>query len=137
MRIAPSALASFGGRGIFTFGSFKKPPGTPSLATATLIPCPSAFLRPADASEADSEFTSRPNAGPMKAGPVMAAHAHRMARPIETLVFMLVVRSDVSELVLCVNADRVDGHGTAIAIVRRVGDPLIIQAGVGVSKDRE
>src|SRR5882672_5998901 len=111
MRIAPSALASFGGRGIFTFGSFKKPPGTPSLATATLIPCPSAFLRPADASEADSEFTSRPNAGP-----VMAAHAHRMARPIETLVFMLVVRSDVSELVLCVNADRVDGHGTAIAI---------------------
>src|SRR5882724_6867393 len=119
MRNAPSALASFGGRGIFTFGSFKKPPGAPSLATATLIPWPSAFLRPADASEVDSEFKSRPNAGPIKAGPVKAAHAHRMA-PIEMFVFMLVVPSDVSELVLCVNADRVDGHGTAIAIVPRV-----------------
>src|ERR1700680_148516 len=89
---APSALASFGGDGIFTFGSFKKPPGTPSLATATSIPWPSAFLRPADASEADSEFTSRPNALPMKDGPVKAAHAHRAARTValEMFVFMSV-----------------------------------------------
>src|SRR5450631_1106836 len=92
MRSAPSALAIFGGRGIFTFGLFKKPPGTPSLATATSIPWPSAFLRPADASEVDSEFTSRPNASRMKAGPLNAAHAHRMARlrPREMLVFMFV-----------------------------------------------
>src|ERR1700692_2867570 len=92
MRNAPSALASFGGDGIFTFGSFKKPPGTPSLATATSIPWPSAFLRPAGASEVDSEFTSRPNAGQMKAASVKAAHAHRMARPValEMLVFMVV-----------------------------------------------
>src|ERR1700736_4563910 len=92
MRKVPSALAIFGGREIFTFGSFEKPPGTPSLATATLIPWSSAFLSPADASEVDSEFTSRPNAGPMKTGPVKAAHAHRMARPValEMLVFMSV-----------------------------------------------
>src|SRR5450631_2911872 len=139
MRSAPSALAIFGGRGIFTFGLFKKPPGTPSLATATSIPWPSAFLRPADASEVDSEFTSRPNASRMKAGPLNAAHAHRMARlrPREMLFFMSSTRSGASELVLCVNADREDGHGAAIAIVRWVIDPLIIEGEMSVSKDRE
>src|ERR1700680_2696145 len=99
---APSALASLGGRGIFTFGSFMKPPGTPSLPTATSIPWPSAFLRPADASEADSEFTSRPIAGPMKGSPDRAAHRHRMARPLpEMLVFMLV------DLVRCLEVSTV------------------------------
>src|ERR1700688_3036928 len=98
MRMAPSALASFGGRGILTLGSFKNPPGTPSLPTATSIPWLSAFLSPADASAVDSEFTSRPNAWPTKPGPVNAAQTHRMAQrlALEMLVFMWLGRSTAS-----------------------------------------
>src|SRR5450631_2627175 len=114
MRIMLSALASLGGKSIFTFGFFRKPSVTPSFPTARLIPWSSAFLRPADASAFDSAFNSRARALPPGTPQPNAA---RIIPPAMSFILKLRMHPHPNH-----------GDRSAVAIVSGVLEPLIVEA---------